>query len=368
MRGEDRTLGQLFSYVNVEDRIAGDHPLRQIRLLVNDALKALDADFSALYANDTGRPSIAPERLLRAMLLQALYSIRSERQLMERLEFDLLFRWFVGLGPDEKAWDASTFSKNRDRLLDGDIAAKFLGAVLSLRRVKTLLSREHFSVDGTLIEAWASTKSFRPKDADGGRDDDAGPQGPGKARNASRDFHGEKWSNKTHASSTDPDARLYRKGRGKPAQLCYMGHVLMENRQGLAVATQLTHATGLAEREAALEMIRTRKVKRGATLGADKGYNAWTFKRDLKKVGIKPHVAMKSETGRGGLPIKPPKGYETSQRIRKRIEEIFGWIKTTGGYAKTKFRGKRRVAQGFDIAIAAYNLVRLPKLLTGAAT
>lgn len=367
MRGEDRTTDQLFSYVNVEERIAADHPLRQIRLLVNDALKALDADFSELYAQDTGRPSIAPERLLRAMLLQAIYSIRSERQLMERLEFDLLFRWFVGLGSDEPTWNASTFSKNRDRLLDGDIAAKFLNAVLSLRRVKKLLSREHFSVDGTLIEAWASTKSFRPKDADGGGDSGAGPDGAGGGRNALRNFHGETWSNKTHTSSTDPDARLYRKGRGKPAQLCYMGHVLMENRQGLAVATHLTHATGRAEREAALEMIRKRKVKRGATLGADKGYNAWTFKRDLEQAGVKPHVAMKSETGRGGLPVKLPEGYEISQRIRKRIEEIFGWTKTTGGYAKTKFRGKRRVAHGFDIAIAAYNLVRLPKLLAGAA-
>jgi transposase len=367
MRGEDRTTDQFFSYVNVEDRIASDHPLRQIRQLVNDALKALDADFTALYAQDTGRPSIAPERLLRAMLLQAIYSIRSERQLMERLEFDLLFRWFVGLGPDEPTWNASTFSKNRDRLLDGEIAAKFLNAVLALRRVKKLLSREHFSVDGTLIEAWASTKSFRPKDQEGGSDNGGGPDGAGGGRNAPRDFHGEKWSNKTHASSTDPDARLYRKGRGKPAQLCYMGHVLMENRQGLAVATQLTHATGRAEREAALEMIRKRKVKRGATLGADKGYNAWTFKRDLEQAGVRPHVALKSETGRGGMAIKTPEGYEISQRIRKRIEEIFGWMKTTGGYAKTKFRGKRRVAHGFDIAIAAYNLVRLPKLLAGAA-
>jgi transposase len=308
MRGEDRITDQLFSYVSVEDRIASDHPLRQIRLLVNDALKALDADFSALYAQDTGRPSIAPERLLRAMLLQAIYSIRSERQLMERLEFDLLFRWFVGLGSDEATWDASTFSKNRDRLLDGDIAAKFLNAVLSLRRVKKLLSRDHFSVDGTLIEAWASTKSFRPKDQEGGNRD-SGQDGSGGGRNGMRDFHGEKWSNQTHASSTDPDARLYRKGRGKPAQLCYMGHVLMENRQGLAVATHLTHATGRAEREAALEMIRKRKVKRGATLGADKGYNAWTFKRDLEQAGVKPHVAMKSETGRGGLPVNLPEGY-----------------------------------------------------------
>lgn len=368
MRGEDRMTAQLFSYVNIEDRVAADHPLRQIRTLVNDALKALDADFAVLYAQQLGRPSIAPERLLRAMLLQAIYSIRSERQLMERLEFDLLFRWFVGLGADEPAWDASTFSKNRDRLLDGDIAAKFLMTVLSLRRVKRLLSREHFSVDGTLIEAWASTKSFRAKDAPDRGDDDSGPQPPSGGRNASRDFHGQTWSNQTHASTTDPDARLYRKGRGKPAQLCYMGHVLMENRQGLAVATHLSRATGTAEREAALAMVQKRRLKRGATLGADKGYNASSFKQDLQAAGLVPHVALKSDTGWGGLPITPPPGYDISQRIRKRIEEIFGWVKTVGGYAKTRFRGQRRVAQGFNIAVAAYNLVRLPKLLAGCST
>lgn len=361
MRGEDRSTGQLFSYVSIEERIAADHPLRQIRALVNEALKGLDGDFAMLYAQQIGRPSIAPERLLRAMLLQAIYSIRSERQLMERLAFDLLFRWFVGLGADEPAWDASTFSKNRDRLLEGDIAAKFLTAVLSLRRVKRLLSREHFSVDGTLIEAWASMKSFRARDES---DDDPGPKGGG--RNAERDFHGQTWSNQTHASSTDPDARLYRKGRGKPAQLCYMGHVLMENRQGLAVATQLTEATGRAEREAALAMIARRNVRRGATLAADKGYNASSFKQALAASGLVSHVALKSDTGWGGLPIPRPAGYDISQRVRKRIEEIFGWVKTIGGYAKTRFRGRRRVAQGFEIAVAAYNLVRLPKLLANA--
>jgi len=364
MRGDDRRSGQLFSYVNMEERIAADHPLRMIRALVNEALGRLDADFAELYPEGAGRPSVAPERLLRAMLLQAIYSIRSERQLMERLEFDLLFRWFVGLSVDEAAWDHSTFSKNRDRLLEGEIAAKFLTALMSSRKVKQLLSRDHFSVDGTLIEAWASTKSFRPKTADKDRDDGDGASG---GRNATRDFHGETWSNKTHASTTDPDARLYRKGKGKPAQLCFMGHVLMENRHGLAVAAQLTHATGTAEREAALDMMKARKVKRGATLGADKGYNAWRFKQAVKNAGYVPHVALRSDTGWGGLPVTPPEGYDVSQRVRKRIEEIFGWVKTTAGYAKTKFRGRRRVEQGFNIAVAACNLVRLPKLLKASA-
>lgn len=361
MRGEDRKSGELFSYVSVEERIRADHPLRTIRALVNEALEALSGEFMALYAHKMGRPSIPPERLLRAMLLQALYSIRSERQLMDRLEFDLLFRWFVGLSADEPAWDASTFSKNRERLLEGEIAAKFLAAVLAAPRVKRLLSTQHFSVDGTLIEAWASSKSFRPKDSD-----DEGP-GPDGGRNAERDFHGERWSNKTHASTTDPEARLYRKGRGKPARLCYLGHVLMENRNGLAVAAHLTQATGTAEREAALAMITAARLKTGSTLAADKGYAAWTFKRALQDRGLVPHIALRSQTGWSGARIVPPDGYDASQRIRKRIEEIFGWVKTVAGLAKTKFRGRRRVAQGFDLAVAAYNLVRLPKLLARAA-
>lgn len=361
MRGEDRKSGELFSYVSVEERIRADHPLRTIRGLVNEALEALSGEFTTLYADRMGRPSIPPERLLRAMLLQALYSIRSERQLMERLEFDLLFRWFVGLSADEPAWDASTFSKNRERLLEGEIAAKFLAAVLAAPRVKRLLSTQHFSVDGTLIEAWAGTKSFRPKDSD---DESAGPGG---GRNAEREFHGERWSNKTHSSTTDPEARLYRKGRGKPAQLCYLGHVLMENRNGLAVAAHLTQATGTAEREAALAMITAARLKTGSTLAADKGYTAWTFQRALQDRGLVPHIALRSQTGWGGARIVPPDGYDASQRIRKRIEEIFGWVKTVAGLAKTKFRGRRRVAQGFDLAVAAYNLVRLPKLLARAA-
>src|SRR5260221_1385090 len=247
MRGSNQRSGELFSYVDLEKRVRLDHPLRAIRVLTDSALEALSGDFAALYSG-LGRPSIAPEMLLRAMLLQAFYSVRSERQLMERLEFDLLFRWFVGLGMDDPVWDHSTFSKNRDRLLEGEIAAKFLAAVLAQPRVKRLLSSDHFSVDGTLIEAWASIKSFRSKDSG---DDDR--QGPG--RNAERNFHKEKRSNETHPSTTDPDARLYKKGDGQPAKLCYMGHALMENRHGLAVGGGISQATGTAERQTALELI-----------------------------------------------------------------------------------------------------------------
>ena len=242
MRGRDRRSGELFSYVGIETRLRSDHPLRAIRALVDEALEVLNPAFAAIYVEGTGRPSIPPERLLRAMLLQAFYSVRSERQLMERLEFDLLFRWFVGLGADELAWDASTFSKNRDRLLSGRIAARFFAAVLSNSRVKQLLSTQHFSVDGTLIDAWASIRSFQPRAADQDR----------SKRRRNDNFRGDRRLNSTHVSVTDPDARLYRKGKGKPAQLCYMGHVLMENRNGLAVGAHLTLATGTAEREVAL--------------------------------------------------------------------------------------------------------------------
>jgi transposase len=322
-------------------------------MLVDAALSALDGAFATLYANGSGRPSVPPERLLRAMLLQAIYSVRSERQLMERLEFDLLFRWFVGLGADEPAWDASTFSKNRDRLLAGEIAAKFFAAVMGNARVKDLLSTQHFSVDGTLIDAWAGMRSFQPKAAS-----------PGDARRRTGDFRGERRLNATHASTTDPDARLYRKGKGKPAQLCYMGHVLMENRHGLAVAAHLTLATGTAEREAALAMVDQAQLAPGATLGADKAYHAWRFRQALRDRGYVPHTALRSETGWGGARIIPPAGYTQSQRIRKRIEEIFGWVKAIGGQSKTKVRGRSRVAQGFQIAVAAYNLLRIPKLLS----
>ncbi len=255
MRGADEWTGALFSYVDLEARVRADHPLRAIRAIVNEALSALERDFAALYS-PIGRPSIPPEKLLRAMLLQAFYSLRSERLLMERLEYDLLFRWFVGLGIDDAAWDHSVFSKNRDRLLDGDIAGKFLAAVLAQPRVKRLLSTDHFSVDGTLIEAWASMKSFRPKNGS-----DEPPEGGG--RNAEADFHGQRRSNETHASTTDPDARLYRKGPGKEAKLCFIAHGLMENRSGLLVSTCLTRADGHAERVAALHMVEPHAIARG---------------------------------------------------------------------------------------------------------
>ncbi len=268
MRGLDERTGELFSYVDLEARVRADHPLRRSGPSSTRLCCALEGEFAPLYAR-SGRPSIAPEKLLRAMLLQAFYSIRSERQLMERLDFDLLFRWFVGLGIDDPAWDHSTFSKNRDRLLDGDIAAKFLSAVLAQPRVKRLLSSDHFSVDGTLIEAWASMKSFKPKDGS----DDPPPGG----RNAEANFRGERRSNETHASTTDPDARLYRKGNGKEAKLCFMGHALMENRSGLVVGACLTRADGHAEREAALALIEPYADRpRSITLGADKGFDAET--------------------------------------------------------------------------------------------
>jgi transposase len=353
VRGRDRQCGELFSYVGVETRLRSDHPLRAIRVLVDEALAVLSPSFSAIYDERTGRPSIPPERLLRAMLLQAFYSVRSERQLMERLEFDLLFRWFVGLTADEPAWDASTFSKNRERLLGGQIAAKFFAAVLDNPRVKRLLSTEHFSVDGTLIDAWAGMRSFQPKEDGHG----------GRSGRRNGDFRGDRRLNSTHGSTTDADARLYRKGKGKPAQLCYMGHVLMENRNGLAVGTHLTLASGTAEREAALAMVDQAQLSPGATLGADKAYHAWRFRQALRERGYAPHTALRSDTGWGGARIVPPAGYGVSQRVRKRIEEIFGWVKTVAGQAKTKFRGRSRVAQGFQLAVAAYNLIRIPKLL-----
>jgi len=358
MRGGDGWSGELFSYVDLEKRVRSDHPLRTIRTIVNEALAALEADFAALYA-PIGRPSIAPEKLLRAMLLQAFYSIRSERQLMERLEYDLLFRWFVGIGVDDAAFDHSSFSKNRDRLLEGDIAAKFLSAVLGQPRVKKLLSTDHFSVDGTLIEAWASLKSFRPKDGS-----DEPPAGGG--RNAEADFHGKKRSNETHASTTDPDARLYRKGPGKEAKLCFTGHGLMENRSGLLVDACLTPADGHSERVAALHMIEPRAERpRAITLGADKGYDTQDFVNELRTLKVTPHVAQNTGNRRSAIDGRTTRhgGYAASQRIRKRIEEAFGWIKTVAGQEKTKFRGAARVGFAFTFAAAAYNLVRLPKLL-----
>jgi len=364
MRGSDERSGSLFSYVDLEARVRVDHPLRVIRDFANAALSDLSGEFGKLYT-DFGRPSIAPEKLLRAMLLQAFYGVRSERHLMERMEFDLLFRWFVGLGVDDAVWDHSTFSKNRDRLLEGEIAAKFLNALLAQPKVKRLLSSDHFSVDGTLIEAWASIKSFRRKD--GGDNDSEGP-----GRNAERSFHKEKRSNETHQSTTDPEARLYKKGDGQSAKLCYMGHALMENRHGLAVGGIVSEATGTAERETALSLIDNRHRRgRRITLGADKAYDVTQFVHDLRERSVTPHIAIDGRLSKTGIARKTAVdarttrhiGYEVSQRCRKRIEEVFGWIKSSAGLAKVKLRGRERVDAVFTLALAAYNLIRLPKLL-----
>lgn len=368
MRGVDERSGSLFSYVDLEVRVRRGHPLRLIREVADAALGDLSGDFAALYTS-FGRPSIAPEKLLRAMLLQAFYGVRSERQLMERMEFDLLFRWFVGLGVDDPVWDHSTFSKNRDRLLEGAIAAKFLRAVLAQPKVKRLLSSDHFSVDGTLIEAWASIKSFRRKD--GGDNDREGP-----GRNAERSFHKEKRGNETHESTTDPEARLYKKGDGQPAKLCYMGHALMENRHGLAVDGGVSPATGTAEREAALAMIdRRRRRRRRITLGADKAYDVAAFVHALRARSVTPHIAIDGHLSKTGTPrsteidgrITRHAGYSISGRCRKRIEEVFGWVKSSAGLAKVKLRGRARVDATFTLALAAYNLIRLPRLLEGPA-
>jgi transposase len=374
MRGGEQSSGSLYSYVDLESRVPRDHPLRRIRHIVNDVLAGLSGEFEALYSH-TGRPSIPPERLLRALLLQAFYSIRSERQLMDQLDFNMLFRWFVGLGIDDPVWDATVFCHNRDRLLEADVSARVLRGIIEHKKVRHLLSRDHFSVDGTLIEAWASMKSFRPKG--GSRDDGAGSGG-----NAERDFHGEKRSNETHESATDPEARLYRKGNGRESRLCYLGHALMENRHGVAVGGGVTQATGTAERDAALDMIDKHHPvgekggKRRITLGGDKGFDVADFVARLRERNVTPHVAVQDHLTKTGKRRKTlidgrttrHAGYAVSQRCRKRIEEIFGWAKTQAGQSKTRFRGRRRVEASFTLALAAYNLIRLPKLLAEVPT
>jgi transposase len=363
MRGDDEKSGSLFSYIDLEARVRSDHPLRAIREIANAALAALSGDFATLYSG-LGRPSIAPEKLLRAMLLQAFYSVRSERLLMERIEFDLLFRWFVGIGIDDRVWDHSSFSKNRDRLLEGEIAAKFLDAVLSQPYVKRLLSSDHFSVDGTLIQAWASMKSYKPKQPS----DQNG--GPCRGRNVSADFRGEKRSNETHRSTTDPDARLYRKGPGMEAILCFIGHGLMENRSGLLVDARLTRVSGHAERLAAVDMVQHRADRpRAVTLGGDRGYDAADFVEELRTLNVRPHVAQNTSGRRSAIDKRTTRhpGYAASQRIRKRIEEAFGWMKSVAGLRQTKLRGLAKVDWAFTFAAAAYDLVRLPKLIGSAA-
>ncbi len=358
MRGFDRRRDTLFSYVRTDDRIPKAHPLRVIREVANEALRSLSDQFDELYAAE-GRPSIPPEQLLRALLLQAFYTIRSERQVMEQLNYNLLFRWFVGLSVDDPVWVPTVFSKNRERLLAGDIAAAFMDAVLSLPRVKTLLSDEHFSVDGTLIQAWASMKSFRRRD---GMDE---PPGPG--RNSERNFRKEKRSNETHASTSDPDARLARKSNGQEAKLAFTGHLLMENRFGLVVDARATQATGTAEPEAALAMLAELPGSSRKTVGADKNYDTAKFVAAVREMTITPHVAQNINAHRGSniddRTTRHP-GYEISQVIRKRIEEANGWIKTVGGMTQTKFRGLARVNWTFQFKAAAYNLVRLPRLLS----
>lgn len=374
MRGSDGRSGSLFSYVDLEARVPGDHPLRLIRSIADDVLAGLSARFEASYAR-IGRPSIAPERLMRALLLQAFYSIRSERQLMERLEFDLLFRWFVGLGIDDRAWDASTFSKNRDRLLEAEAAAAFLAGVVSHPQVARQMSREHFSVDGTLIDAWASMKSFRPREAseDDGPGDGAG-DGDGGGRNADRDWRGEPRSNATHASTTDPDARLYKKAAGQASRLCFVGTALMENRNGLVVDGRLTRASGVSEGLAGIDLA-DQHIRPGATLAGDKGFDTADFVGELRERRITPHVAQnRYDTGKArrrsnidGRTMRHA-GYALSQKARKRIEEIFGWLKTIAGWRKSRFRGLDRTEWGFTLALAAYNLTRMPKLLAQEAT
>jgi transposase len=363
MRGRDDRPAALFSYVRLEERVPSEHPLRAIRSLADEALSALHRRFEDLYSS-TGRPSIPPEMLLRATLLQAFFSVRSERMLMEQISYNLLFRWFVGLPMDADVWHPTVFTHNRDRLLASEVAHAFLAALLALPQVKRLLSSEHFSVDGTLINAWASMKSFRPKDGSG--------EPPAPGRNGERDFHKEKRSNETHASTTDPDARLYRKADGRESRLCFMGHVLMENRNGIAVDATLTHATGTAEREATLAMLDRRHQAGRITLGADKAYDVAAFVSALRARQVTPHIAINRVVSKHGVVRRTAvdarttrhAGYAISQVVRKRIEETFGWIKAQAGLAQFKVRGRAKADAVFILAIAAYNLIRIPRLLS----
>ena len=354
MRGDDRQQSDLYSYISPEARVPKDHPLRPLRRMVDAALTELSPEFEALYSR-LGRPSIPPEKLLRALLLQALYTVRSERLLMEQLDYNLLFRWFVGLNTDDPVWDVTVFSKNRERLLEGEIHQLFFQKVVEQARAQGLMSDEHFTVDGTLIEAWAGHKSFKPK----------GTGKPkGGSRNPDADFTGEKRSNDTHASTTDPDARLYRKSYGTESKLSYAGHVLMDNRHGLAVAGRLTLASNRSEREAALEMAADDMPGQSrATLGGDKGYDVRWFLEAVRALKITPHIAAKARYGAIDARTTRHRGYGVSQRKRKMVEQIFGWLKTVGLMRKTRHRGRARVGWMFSFTLAAYNLVRMRNLL-----
>ena len=351
MRGNDPKQDGIFSYVSPEQRVPAEHPLRPLRTMVDDILKEMSPRFAKLYA-DRGRPSIPPERLLRALLLQILYTVRSERLLMEQLNYNLLFRWFVGMGMDEVVWHHAVFSKNRERLLNEEVAEVFFQRVLE--RAKPYLSDEHFTVDGTLIEAWASHKSFRPKD--GGEP----PSGNGREV----DFHREKRSNETHQSTTDPDARLYRKSKGSEAKMSYLGHALMENRHGLLVDTMVTIADGTAERDAAVLMASQIAGVKQVTLGGDKNYDTQELVRDLREMKVTPHVAQNNTNRRSAVDGRTTQhpGYAISQKKRKRIEESFGWMKTIGMLKKVKLRGLEKVSWLFTFVAAVYNLYRLQRL------
>ncbi len=358
MRGQDTQQAGMFSYLSPEERVPATHPLRPIRQYVDTALTALSPQLARLYAR-TGRPSIAPEKLLRALLLQVLYSLRSERLLMEELQYNLLFRWFVGLDLDAPVWDVTVFTKNRDRLLAGAVATVFFEQVLAQAKAQRLLSDEHFTVDGTLIEAWAGQKSFKKKT-------DVPPASPPEdPGNSSVDFRGERRTNATHASTTDPEARLYKKAAGQEAKLCFLGHVLMENRHGLVVNTRLTPATGTAEREAAIALVDGRPTTRRITLGGDKNYDTQAFIQDLRTRQVTPHVAQHTTNRASAIDGRTTRhaGYTVSQQKRKRVEEIFGWLKTVGLLRKVKLRGVQRVGWLFTFAAAVYNLVRMRNLV-----
>src|SRR5450631_1633004 len=357
MRSQDIQEVALYSYISPEQRVPADHPLRPIREMVNVVLRKISREFHKLYAK-TGRPSIAPEKLLRALLLQALYSVRSERLLMEQLDYNLLFRWFVGLNMDDAIWDVTVFTKNRERLLDGDIAEAFFQGVLRQAGELGLLSDEHFTVDGTLLEAWASAKSYQRKDGK----NVVPPDDPG---NATVDFRGEKRSNQTHASKTDPDAKMARKGQGKEAKLSYNGNLLVENRNGLIVNTEVFEANGTAERDAALIMLEQIRGSKQVTVGGDKGYDTADFVAECRNLKVTPHVAQNlGRPGGSAIDARTTQhpGYAISQRKRKRVEECFGWLKTIALLRKVRHRGIFKVGWVFTFAAAAYNLVRMRNL------
>ena len=355
MRGDDNQQEGMFSYISPEKRVPTDHPLRPIRKMVDEILKEMSPQFAKLYSS-VGRPSIAPERLLRSLLLQIFYSVRSERMLIEQLQYNLLFRWFVGMEMDEAVWNHAVFSKNRERLLNEEIAEVFFRRVLE--RAKPHMSDEHFTVDGTLIEAWAGQKSFRRKDGKGK------PPGAG----GEVDFHGEKRKNETHASTTDADARLFKKSKGSEAKLGYLGHVLMENRNGLLVQTFLTEANGRAERDAAMLMAETIPRGKRVTLAGDKNYDTQELVRELRGMNITPHVAQNDTNRRSAVDQRTTRhvGYEISQRKRKRVEQTFGWMKMVGMLKKVKLRGIEKVGWLFTFTGAAYNLCRLRNLMARA--